>query len=262
VGLIESIGNMLDQRIKAYLQRIGFESKPELNFNTLHALQRAHLLSVPYENLNILQSIPISLDINNLYEKIVTRGRGGYCFELNGLFAWLLRSLGFHVVEHMARFFRGKTVPMRCHRVLRVGFGLHEYLCDVGVGGMIPRKPLILSNGEGVTEQNGEHYKLEIGANEYVLCEWRRDNWRKVYSFTEEEHQDIDYIMPSYYCENHPSSPFRKHEMVHIFTKDGRKSVAGRELRIFSNNHVKVLTPATDTAFKELLYIHFGLELQ
>ena len=248
------------EKIRKYLKRIRYNGKPALNFNTLHALQHAHLITVPYENLDIMRNIPISLEIKDIYEKIVNQGRGGYCFELNGLFAWLLRSLGFNVIEHMARFLRGETeVPMRRHRVMRVSFGHNEYLCDVGVGGVVPRKPIPLITSK-VSEQNGERYKLELDDFfGYVLYEWKHDNWRGLYSFTNEEQLNIDYIMPSFYCENHPSSQFRVQDMVHIFTTEGRKSVVGREFRIFSPDNVKIITPTTNSAYKELLYLHFGI---
>jgi N-hydroxyarylamine O-acetyltransferase len=212
-----------------------------------------------------MRNIPLSLDANALYDKIVTRHRGGYCFELNGLFTWLLRSLGFPVTEYMSRFLRDAEgtdeIPMRRHRVLRVACGGAEYLCDVGVGSVAPRKPLPLSTGT-VSEQGSERYVLErhvfFG---YVLFEWHNNEWRKLYSFTEEEQLDIDYIMPSFYCEQHPDSDFRKMDMVHIFTENGRKSVAGREIRIFKPGGTEVLSPATEEAYHELLTLHFGIKL-
>jgi N-hydroxyarylamine O-acetyltransferase len=108
-----------------------------------------------------MRNIPLSLAVDDMFEKIVLRGRGGYCFELNGLFAWLLRSLGFTVKEYMSRYLRDETeIPMRRHRVLRVTCEQTDYLCDVGVGGVIPRRPLPFRTGI-VSDQNGERYKLE-----------------------------------------------------------------------------------------------------
>lgn len=235
---------------------------------------------MPYENLDIMRDIPLSLEIEDIYEKIVIRGRGGYCFELNGLYAWLLRELGFEVTEYMARYLRDeKEIPMRRHRVLRVGTWSAatskntDYLCDVGVGAIIPREPLPMVLGH-VTEQGSEgpllseRYKLEkesFFGN--VLYEWKKNKWQKVYSFTEEEQLNIDYVMPSFYCEKHPESFFRTMDMVHIFTDDGRKSVAagaagaGRELKIFSPAGVEVIVPASEKIYHELLEIHFGIIL-
>jgi len=248
--------------IKAYLNRINFEGIPKNDFATLSRLQIQHLKTVPYENLDIMRDIPLSLEIEDIYKKIVARHRGGYCFELNGLFAWLLQALGFKVTEYMGRFLRDETeIPMRRHRVLRVTCTDGDYLCDVGVGGVIPRIPLPMILGK-VSEQGAERYQLKaepfLGN---VLYEWKKDGWKRLYAFTEEEQLNIDYVMPSYYCEKHPESYFRTMDMVHIFTDDGRKAVAGREFKIFSATGVEVMVPGSEEIYKELLHQHFGVKI-
>jgi len=252
----------MTEKINAYLDRIGYTSEPALNFDTLHALQRMHLQSVPYENIDILRNIPLSLDINDLFEKIVIRRRGGYCFELNALFAWLLRCLGFKVSDYFARFLLNEPeIPMRRHHVLGVSFNEERYLCDVGVGLVIPRMPIKLAVGTA-SEQNGETYKLEkeefLG---YVLYTLKSEGWRQLYSFTEEEQLKADYMVTSFYCENHPDSIFRTGNMVHIFTENGRKSIADRALRIFSPEGVQVINIASEGEYRELLKMHFGITL-
>jgi len=252
----------MQKEIRAYLDRIGFEGEPSNDYKTLSRLQECHLLTVPYENLDIMRSIPLSLEPRDIYEKIVIRGRGGYCFELNGLFTWLLRELKFDVTEYMARFLRDETeIPMRRHRVLRVVCDDGVYLCDVGVGGVIPRLPVKMELGV-VNVQGAEQYKLEkedfLGT---VLYEYKHGEWRKLYSFTAEEQLNIDYVMPSFYCENHPESYFRTLDMVHIFTEEGRKVVADRELKIFGKSGVEIIVPESEEKYKELLEEHFGLKI-
>jgi len=83
--------------VGAYLNRIGFDGAPRQRADTLRALHAAHLETVPFENLDIHLGRPIVLDEAAFFDKIVRRGRGGFCFELNGLFAALLRALGFDV---------------------------------------------------------------------------------------------------------------------------------------------------------------------
>lgn len=84
--------------IQDYLSRIGFEGKLNVSVETLHALQLAHMKTVPFENLDISLGQKIRLNMDNLRDKIVTRKRGGFCYELNGLFAWLLKEIGFEVI--------------------------------------------------------------------------------------------------------------------------------------------------------------------
>ena len=248
--------------VKKYLSRINYVGEAKPDCETLKKLQRSHLLTVPYENLDIIRNVPLRLDPAGIYEKIVENGRGGYCFELNGLFAWLLKSIGYEVTDYMARFLRDETaIPMRRHRVLRVGCEGSDYLCDVGVGGVIPRSPLRLIDGNEET-QGDERYKIEcepfFGR---VLYEWKEYGWRRLYSFTEEEQLDIDYVMPSYYCENNPDSFFRTRDMVHIFTENGRKSVSGREFRIFTREGCEVIEPQTEDEYRMLLKKHFGIKI-
>ena len=250
------------QTKEKYLQRMGYTGTPKRDFETLHALQRSHLETIPYENLDIIRGVPLSLEINDIYEKVVVRRRGGYCFELNALFAWLLRGLGFEVIDYFARFLKEETtIPMRRHQVLHVACDDGDFLCDVGVGGTIPRMPLPLTPGK-VSRQGNEKYILEEDALlGKVLYEWRRDSWQKMYSFTSEPQLAVDFVAASFYCEKHHDSIFTKQDMVHIFTKEGRKSVAGREVRLFTPDGVQVLHPATEAAYHELLKVHFGIEL-
>jgi len=252
----------MNEKITAYLRRIGFTGEPQLDFDTLHQLQRKHLQSVPYENIDIIRGEPISLEIDKIYNKIVTRNRGGYCFELNALFAWLLRELGFEVKDYFARFLINEpTIPMRRHHVLGVSLGSERYLCDVGVGLVIPRKPIKLADGI-VSEQDGETFGLAkedfLG---YVVSDMKDGEWRQMYCFTEEEQIKPDFEVTSYWCEHHPNSIFNKADMVHIFTPTGRKSVAGREVRLFNADGVVVFNPSTDEEYHALLLEHFGIKI-
>ena len=129
------------EKILKYFERIGLEydENAELNGEYLRKLQLAHVTAVPYENIDILRGTPLKLDDDSLFDKVVLRRRGGYCFELNGILAWLLRALGFGVTEYMGRFLRGEVgVPMRRHRVLKVEAADGVYMCDVGVGAKAP----------------------------------------------------------------------------------------------------------------------------
>ena len=136
--------------VQLYLDRIGFKGMPKVDVETLYELQRQHVKSVPYENLEIMAGKELTLDIPSVYKKIVQRHRGGYCFELNGLFGWMLRQLGFSVTEHYGRWLRGEPIqyPTRRHRVLRVKLNGLQYICDVGVGMTAPREPLVLKFNE------------------------------------------------------------------------------------------------------------------
>ncbi|CAM4394404.1 N-hydroxyarylamine O-acetyltransferase [Paenibacillus endophyticus] len=252
----------IHQSIQNYLDRIGFKGSLDGSANTLADLQEQHLYTVPYENLDILARKPLSLDPQDLYQKIVVSRRGGYCFELNALFGWLLRELGYKVTDLVARFWRDEQQlpPKRRHHVLIVEVEGIDYLCDVGVGGIVPCRPIPLN--EGVVQQQGNHaFRLEVDANfGWLLCEQKNNGWNRIYSFTEEPQLPKDYLFASFWCENADDSIFNKYPIVAMRTPEGRRTVSDREFRIFTSAGVRTFTPKTNDEFKSALSTYFGIE--
>ena len=249
---------------EAYFQRIGLaaDTKVELTGEFLSRLQHQHVLSVPYENLDILDRRPISLQIPDLYDKIVLRQRGGYCFEVNALFKALLLELGFRVTSYFARYLRGEVgIPVRRHHVLAVEASDGVYVCDVGIGQTAPRFALRLVEGL-VQPQGAEVYKFERDEQlGWVLWELRHGEWCRYFSFTEDKALDIDFIQPSFYCELHPDSPFNKTIIVAIKTPTGRKSIDDRDFKIFDGTElIHREENCTDERITEILSEHFGIE--
>lgn len=247
--------------VPAYLARIGYDGPIDTSVETLSRLQECHLHSVPYENFDILNKIPLSLEIPDLFDKIVVRHRGGYCFELNELFGWLLRQIGFKVTDYFARFWRDEpnTPPKRRHHVMKVEADGRAFLCDVGVGGIVPRRPIEMIEGL-VQDQGDESYKLERDPYfGWFLCENKRGEWSRIFSFTEEPQLSKDYIMASYWCENAPDSIFTQSAMAAIRTRDGRNSLSGSEFKTFTAEGVKVFTPRTKEEYDEALKVYFGI---
>ncbi len=114
---MHDIASLYEQRLSpamadAYLRRIGYDGQRDGSAATLAQIQQRHLLSVPFENLDILRGTALSLAVPDLFAKIVTRRRGGFCFELNGLFGYLLRALGYEVVDYTARFMLGAAAAL------------------------------------------------------------------------------------------------------------------------------------------------------
>lgn len=246
--------------LKRYFERIGLDFPDKIipDSELLRKLQYAHCTTVPYENLDILQGVPLSLEIDKLYEKIVVRRRGGYCFELNGLFGWLLRELGYGVTDYAARYLRGESeIPMRRHRILVAEATDGTWLCDVGIGQACPKEPIRMEEGL-VQHQFGESYRLDrddfLG---WVLMDEHHGQWQKFYSFTEEPQIPADYIAPSFYCEKHPDSPFTAQEMFSLKTAEGRITLDGNLYKEFKGDSVfaKELTEEEMPA----AYAKFGL---
>lgn len=258
--------------VQDYLDRIGYAGPLDGSAKTLAELQEAHVHAVPYENLDILQGKYLSLEIPDLYEKIVVRRRGGYCFELNGLFAWLLRKLSYPVTEYYGRFLLGEEakIPMRRHRILRVEAEGNVFICDVGVGLPAPRHPLLLAE-EFEQKQGDETYRfVRDSVLGWIVQSLHKGEWQNLYSFTEDPHFPIDFEMPNHWCLTHPDSIFRKTTMVYIRTPIGRNTVAevedaeGRkvkEFRKFTPDGVETFIPKTDEEYLEALRNYFGIIL-
>ena len=134
--------------LAAYLARIGYAGPIEPTTDVLYAVHRRHLLAIPYENLDIHLGRELSLNLPAIFDKIVTRRRGGWCYEMNGLLAWALREMGFDVT--LLSGAEGK------HLVLRVQLE-QAWLADVGYGnGILEPLPLI----EGEHTQHGFVFRL------------------------------------------------------------------------------------------------------
>lgn len=248
-------------RLEKYFSRIGL-TLPEVitpDSALLRALQFAHCTHVPYENLDIIRGVPLSLDEGALYDKIVAHNRGGFCFELNGLFACLLRALGYGVTEYAARYLRGESeIPMRRHRVLCVEATDGVWCVDVGIGEVCPRYPVRLVAGVE-QPQFDECYRFTrddfLG---WVLEDRYQGEWRRFYSFTEEPQLPQDFEALCLYCEKSPKSPFFPDEIFSMKTPEGRYTLDGHLYKEIVNGQVSAIE--LDESELPWAYARFGLE--
>lgn len=262
---------MTELMIKTYLERIGCPDARDVCRENLCRLQKAHLASVPYTNLTIRATgHEPSLAMDDLFERIITQRRGGYCFELNGLFGELLRSLGYGVTEYFARWHFGEQdpVPMRRHRVLKVFCGGEAFLADAGVGCLCPTTPLNFQF-DVVQQKNERNYKLvqDAGLGIVVLTE-TPDGFVPYFSFTTDPHfpQDFNYV--NYYCAMHPDSSFRQKFFMHRLTDELQIQILDRsegqpermlKIRRIADGSVET-TPVADKAqLQQILKERFGI---
>lgn len=255
-----------EKMIEAYLERLeltGIDRRPTRE--NLQALQQAHLYHIPYENLDVMRGVPLSLEIDDLFRKIVLNHRGGYCFELNGLFSWLLGELGYEVTGYFARFLRsaGDTIPMRGHQVMRVQpVDCEEaYLVDAATGCGSPDTPICLKEGALLTQPTGRYRMTRQADGTWLLQEWREEAWQKLYSFSEEPQLPVDYRVASYFCEHAPESTSRQKWIVNLRTLDGRYTVDGDQFKHFEGDQVEVIVPQTQEERDRLLKQWYGIVL-
>lgn len=228
------------EQIQKYFERIDFNEQLSFSGDYLSKLISKHFQKIPYENLDILNQVELQYNPDDLYNKIITNGRGGYCFELNGILGHLIRSLGFEVIDCMARFlYNEQTIPMRRHRILVVKTDDGDYMCDVGVGMECSR--IALKMVEDFVQEDGfcsYRFKKEKFFGWVLYQKKPSEDWEKFFSFTLEEQLDIDFIMPSFYCEKHKDSIFNKTPILSIRTPDGRITCNDHTFKIFKGLEV------------------------
>lgn len=248
--------------VAAYMRRIGYAGPQTPSAETLRGLHLAHTMAIPFENLDIHLGRPISLEPSQLYDKVVGARRGGYCFELNGLFGWLLDSLGFAVDHLAARVLLGDTIVRpRSHRVLLVTLSDQRWLADVGFGGNGLMAPIAVSPGQ-VDVQGMERFRLiQIAEHEYRL-EWGLDDrWQGLYRFGLEPQFPVDYIHANYFLSHSPDSIFTR---THICTKptpEGRLVLQDRRFKVRAHGRTRVETVEQVDNYRSILEEQFGLYL-
>lgn len=213
----------------AYLRRINYDGPLDPDERTLRALHRAHLIAVPFENLDIHLSRPILLDERSIYEKIVTGNRGGFCYELNGLFAMLLRSLGYDVTLLSAGVYNGTTFgPEFDHLTLLVQHD-HRWLADVGFGDAFA-EPLLLDD-PGEQEQDTGLYRIETAGGIRLLMQRDKDgNWVPMHRFSLRPRTLPEFAGMCDYHQLSPDSPFPRRWFCSRMTTGGRISITGRRI--------------------------------
>jgi N-hydroxyarylamine O-acetyltransferase len=203
---------------------------------TLKQLQIAHLQTVPFENLSIHRGEPIVLNDAALFDKIILRRRGGFCYELNGLFAALLRELGFKVDMLSAQVVDGGGVvgPPFDHMALRVHLE-QSWLADVGFGDSF-LEPLVLEKGSEQRQGNRAYEILREGAMLKVLQRIDDGDWNEQYRFTLKPYEYSDYTEMCEFHQTSPNSHFTRARICSRATPDGRITLSG--MRFIKTTHV------------------------
>ena len=246
---------------KAYLARIGYAGPTHPTAETLSALHLAHLYTVPFENLDISLGRNITCDLERFFNKIVDRHRGGFCYELNGAFAGLLRELGFRVTLLSARVARedGSASPEFDHTALRVDLD-EPWLADVGFGDSFLEPLRLIPEIE--QEQYGQRFRIAAVRGVMIVQRQVGDNpWKSQFRFTQTPRQLCDFEARCQFQQTSPDSHFTRQRICTLPTRDGRITLAdlklirttqdGREERMLQN----------EDEWRAVLAEHFGVRL-
>jgi N-hydroxyarylamine O-acetyltransferase len=248
--------------IDAYLKRINYSGSLEPTAETLRALQVAHLFAVPFENLSIHAGEPIVLNEDALFGKIVENRRGGFCYEANGLFASLLRALGFEVAMLSAGVATrdGGFGPDFDHMTLMVTLA-ERWLVDVGFGDSFLEPLLLDSRDEQV--QGTRAFRI-IEDNSHLILQ-RRDaggDWVPQYRFTLQPHTFADYEQMCHFHQTSPESHFTKAPLCSLATADGRITLTGLRLITTSIQQRSEHPLADRDSFDHTLRDQFGIVMK
>ena len=241
----------------AYLARIGYRGATEPSPTTLADLQYAHLRTVPFENLSIHTGEQIRLEPDWLFDKVVRRRRGGFCYELNGLFAELLVDLGFPVERLAARVFRedgSPGIPLG-HLCLRVTAGGQAWLVDVGFGDNFAL-PLALDDARAQSDGR-RGYRIEPDGDERVL--WAGD--RRSYRFGLTPLALADFEPGRRYHTTSPESHFTAHRVVSLLTPEGRVTLRDDRLIVTAGDDKHEQPIAGTGEWRRLAAERFGIDL-
>lgn len=248
--------------LAAYFARIGLSETPAADVTGLVAVQRAHRLSIPFENLDIRLGRGISLDPERVFDKLVRHRRGGYCFEQNSLFLSALHALGFEARPLLARVWLFATdTPPKTHMINLVTIGGAEWIADAGFGGSYT-PPMPLAEGE-VQGPDGIHHRLSRDEPLGWMLERSTDgeHWSRQYSFTTALVWPADFELANHYTSTMPGGVFTGNVIASAVLPNGFASLANRDYSRSSRKGEEKAEIASAKALQLRLSLVFGIDL-
>jgi N-hydroxyarylamine O-acetyltransferase len=253
--------------VDAYLRRVDYSGPAEPTEASLAALYRAHLRAIRFENLDVFLRGGVNVDLESIQDKIVFRGRGGYCYEQAQLFGAVLERLGFGVERLLARVGPdGGPARPRTHLTLRVRAGQNAWLADPGFGSS-PPAPLSLRRNRsgGPQEVDGWIYEVtadtEHGQDVWKLRENQAGTWVTLHRWDDGKVQPVDVALSNYYTSTSPDSWFTWQPVIVRRDPDAIRSILGRAYTVTSAGHTKTRRELSDKEFAAALTGEFGLKL-
>ncbi|MEP0985844.1 arylamine N-acetyltransferase [Ekhidna sp.] len=250
--------------VRAYLERIHLDQEGP-SFKYLKKLQKAHLQKIPFENLDIHYNTKIILDYQKVFYKVVIKKRGGFCYELNGLFYHLLYHLGFECFLISCKVWnkeKGEFGKPFDHMAIVVVIDEEKWLVDVGFGeGLISPLKIVV----GISQMDyTKYWKIETDPDENLILKESTDSvhyWSKLL-FTLEERQLIQFIEMCDFHQSSPDSPFTQKKLITKLTDSGRVTLTDRVLKINEMGITEETPILHEDDFLSKLEHHFDISYQ
>lgn len=247
--------------VPSYLARINYSGPTAPTIETLRAVHRAHLLTVPFENLDIELGRKIVVDEDVIVRKVVELRRGGFCYELNGAFAALLRALGYRVTLLSARVARegGGEGPEFDHLILRIDLD-QPWLADVGFGESF-LEPLRMQAGLEQEDPAGIFRLVQLGERFQLERSVAAGEWRRQYSFGLKPRRLEEFAGMCHYHQTSPESHFTQNRICTRATPTGRITLSGMKLIVTRNGHREERMLGSEEDWADILAEQFGIHL-
>jgi N-hydroxyarylamine O-acetyltransferase len=248
--------------LQKYFERIGYEGRPKADVQTLIQLMRHQLMTVPFENLDVQAGKVVSLAPEEIVDKIINRNRGGYCYEVNGLFAMALEALGIEYQFVAARPMFYPVKRPKTHMAIIATVEAKQWLCDLGFGSYGIRAPMDLGEVGQSIEQDYDTFMLEKSeAGEYLLKAYVEDAWANQYAFDLHPWEWIDFAPANYLNSTHPDAIFVQKRLVIIQSLAGRTILLGNSLKTIEDGGIEKFE-IKDGEVQQALRIHFNLPIE
>lgn len=258
--------------LPGYLERIRLPARPTLDQYGLQAVQLAHRLAIPFENLDIPLGRGVAIDGDAVFAKLVTARRGGYCFEQDRLFRDALTALGFAVRPLLARVWLGATeVPPLTHTLSLVSLDGVEWIVDAGFGGSYS-PPMPLVDGATATAPDGAVFRLarEAGGGWMLFRDGhpgttdRRgagDGPQRQYGFSTAAVWDSDLALSNHWTASAPGTRFTTLRIVSIVLPHGFASLTDRHYHRRAGDDESSAEIADPRVYRMRLAMMFGIDL-
>lgn len=248
--------------LDSYLERISYKGNTNAVEDVLKDIHIAHTLNVPFENLDVFYKKPVLLDEASLCKKLIENRRGGYCFEMNGIFSLALQTMGFKVTNLLARCtLDGTHYTTKTHEAMLVETGSSRWLADVGFGNDGIIAPLLLEENTEQKQFSHTYRLIKDSKLGYVLQKKNEEGFYPLYAFTLDECSPDDFLMSNHFTATFPGSFFLTMRMCTMPKKDGRITLTDSHFKVVKENEVSTRPIANESEFASLLKENFGLDL-
>ena len=248
-------------KLQDYLDRIGFKGEATASLETVRQMMRCQLFTVPFENLDVQAGKVVSLIPEEIVDKIIYRHRGGYCYEVNGLFAMALDALGIPYQFVAARPMFYPVKRPKTHMAIVLTLDGQQWLCDLGFGSYGIRAPMSLDVLDVEIAQDFDVFVLsKMNEREYLLKAQQAGEWTNQYAFDLSPQEWIDFVPANYLNSTHPDTIFVQQLLVVLHNENGRCILLGDSLKTLHQGHVEKRTVAREE-MTQILHEVFHLRM-